>query len=89
MAAGTLVAALDLGGITVDSSTTLGLADLKQSGVFYTLELRDASLALLPVTGIVVTPYNVTYSNGLVADLNSLLNTTTSPNESSRFTATA
>jgi uncharacterized repeat protein (TIGR01451 family) len=79
MAAGTLVAALDLGGITVDSSTTLGLADLKQSGVFYTLELRDASLALLPVTGIVVTPYNVTYSNGLVADLNSLLNTTTSP----------
>jgi hypothetical protein len=80
LAAGTLVAALDLSNIAVTNATTLGLGDLKQSGVFYTLELRDASLAVLPVTGIVVTPYNVTYMpSGLIADMNSVLNTTTFP----------
>jgi len=79
LAAGTLVAALDLGNITVTNATTLGLADLKQNGVFYTLQLRDASLAVLPVTGIVVTPYNVSYTGGLIADLNTVLNTTTEP----------
>jgi uncharacterized repeat protein (TIGR01451 family) len=79
LSAGELVASLDLSGMTVNSSTVLGLADQKQNGVFYTIEFRDASLNVLPVTGVVVTPYNITYTGGLIADLNAVLNTTTEP----------
>ncbi len=79
LAAGTPVATIDLSGITVNSSTIIGLGDLKQGGVYYVLEFRDDTGAGLPVSGIVVTPYNVTYTGGLVADLNSLLNITTAP----------
>jgi hypothetical protein len=77
--AGTVVAAVDLGGMAGLGGAILGFGDLKQGGVYYKLELRDASSTLLPLTGIVVTPYNVTYSNGLMADLNSLLETTSGP----------
>ena len=75
-AAGTPVFALDLGGINVDSSTTIGFGDLKLgSGVNYKLELRDASSVVLPLDGIVVTPYNVTYAYSpfLLADYNAVL----------------
>lgn len=67
------IAFLDLGGITVDATTTFGLAD-QRSGRQYRLELRDAASALLPLTGIQVTPYDLTYlGDGLIADYNSVL----------------
>ena len=77
--AGTPVFALDLGGINVDSSTVIGFGDLKLgSGVNYKLELRDASSVVLPLDGIVVTPYNVTYAYSpfLLADYNAVLELT-------------
>lgn len=67
------IAFLDLGEIPVDAATTFGLAD-QRSGRQYRLELRDAANALLPLTGIQVTPYDLTYTNGgLIADYNSQL----------------
>lgn len=79
LAAGTTVVDLDLSGISVDASTTFGLADHK-SAVYYVLQLLDASLAPLPLSEVVVTPYNITYTNGsLIADLNTLLNITSMP----------
>jgi hypothetical protein len=70
LAAGTVVAALDLSGITVNSSTMFGIGDVKQAGVYYRLELRDAAQNVLPLSGVVVTPYNLVYTGGLIADFN-------------------
>jgi hypothetical protein len=81
LAAGTTVATVELGSVA-GSSVILGFGDLKQGGVYYKLELRDASGNILPLTGVVVTPYNLTYTYNLgafgpIADLNSLLETAT------------
>jgi hypothetical protein len=73
IANGDQIAYLDLTGITVDENTTFGLADQK-SGNLYRLELLDATLAVLDLTGVQVNDYNITYaSSGLVADYNSIL----------------
>lgn len=73
IAAGDPIATLGLGDIAVDPSTTFGLAD-QRTGRQYRLELRDAADALLPLAGVQVTPYDVTYTDGgLIADYNSLL----------------
>lgn len=67
---------IDLTGLPVGTPVVFGISNQKFT---YQLELRDAALALLPLTGIVVTPYNITYPpiqdfpNGLVADQNSFL----------------
>lgn len=68
-----VIATLDLSGISVDSNTTFGLAD-QRSGRQYRLELRDAAHDLLPLTGVQVTPYDITYiGSGLIADYSTLL----------------
>ena len=83
LAAGTPVAALDLGGISVNSSTLVGFADLKIGGVNYKLECRDAAGNVLSLNGVVFTKYNLTYNyslgagNGQIADRNSGLDLTT------------
>jgi hypothetical protein len=80
--AGTAVATLDLGGITVNASTAVGFADFKTNGVAYKLECRDAAGTVLPLNGIVFTKYNLTYNyslgalNGQIADINSGLDLT-------------
>ena len=68
-----VIATIDLGTLMVDDSTIFGLAD-QRSGRQYRVELRDESQNLLSLTGIIVTPYNLTYtSDGLIADYNSTL----------------
>jgi hypothetical protein len=80
--AGTAVATLDLGGITVNASTAVGFADLKTNAVAYKLECRDAAGTVLSLNGIVFTKYNLTYTyslgalNGQIADINSGLDLT-------------
>jgi hypothetical protein len=73
--AGDPIATIDLMAFAVDSATTFGLGDLK-NGNWYRLELRDASAALLPLTGIQSAHHNLTLAgSGWVADLNVTLDT--------------
>lgn len=68
-----VIATIDLGTVIVDPGTTFGIAD-QRLGRQYRIEIRDASQALLDLTGVVVTPYNLSYTaDGLVADYNSQL----------------
>jgi hypothetical protein len=73
VSAGALVAELNLTGLPAGASVVFGLGDQRDTFV-YRLELRDAARAVLPLTGVVVTPYDLTYrGSSLIADLNTIL----------------
>jgi hypothetical protein len=74
---GDLIMTIDLANFGVDAETTFGLADM-QDTAYYRLELLDAALAPLSLSGVQVTNYNLTYiSGGLIADEDITLNTST------------
>lgn len=67
---------LDLTNFPVDADTILGFADLKFE---YRLELQDANHAVLPLTGLVTTNFDLTYDgSALIADKGCILNTVAS-----------
>jgi hypothetical protein len=69
---GDFVMAMDLGNIAVDDQTIFAFSD--QFGLWrYKLELLDAAQSPLPLGGVVLTNYNMTYPSSpdpTVADLN-------------------
>ena len=74
---GDLIMTLDLANFGVDAETTFGLADM-QDTAYYRLELLDAALTPLSLSGVQLTPYNITYlAGGLIADEDITLNTAT------------
>jgi hypothetical protein len=66
---GDFVMAIDLGSITVDDQTIFAFSD--QLGLWrYKLELLDGAQSPLPLGGVALTNYNMTYAGPVVADLN-------------------
>lgn len=73
---GDQVIIIDLATFPVDADSTFGLADLQYANG-YKLRLTDAAMSPLPLDGVRLTSYNITYQSGLKADQDVLLEAST------------